>query len=325
MYKLVYILAASHSGSTLLSMLLNSHPDIVTTGELKLSSKAIGDINRYRCSCGQLINQCTFWQKIKEGMGRRGYDFDIANAGMDFNSVDSKYVHWLLGPLNRGVLLEALRDCALKISPKWRKHLPDIQKRNAALISTILETAGAKVVADSSKTDLRLKFLLRNPELDIKVIHLIRDGRGVALTYMNPVEFADAKTPDLRAGGMGGNRDNERLTIAQAANQWKRSNEAALNVIRRVDKSRKIEIHYEQLCRDTENTFVRLFQFIGLDSDTREREFRAAANHVIGNGMRLDKTSEINLDERWRSALTKDELQVFNQIAGALNRRFGYE
>jgi hypothetical protein len=323
--KLVYILSASHSGSTLLSMLLNSHPEIVTTGELKLSSRAIGDVTRYRCSCGKFINQCSFWQKIKEGMSQRGYEFEIAYAGMDYNDMDSKYIRRLLRPLHRGLLLENLRDCALKISPVWRKQFPEIQKRNAALISTILEAAGALVLVDSSKTDLRLKYLLRNPELDIKVIHLIRDGRGVALTYMNPTDFADARKPGLRAGGTGGNRDSERLTIAQAAYEWRRSNEAAEKVLHRVEKSRQIEIRYEQLCRDTENTLTRLFKFIGLKTLVKTKDFRTVEHHVIGNGMRLDDTSEINLDERWNSVLTKQELKIFNQVAGAINRKLGYE
>lgn len=325
MNKLIYILAASHSGSTLLSMLLNSHSRVVTTGELKFSSQAIGDIDNYRCSCGQFINKCAFWQKIKAGMNKRGHEFDISNAGMDFNSVDSQYVRKLLKPLHRGMLLELCRDCALSISPLWRKQLQEIQERNAALIETILDTTGAEVVVDSSKTDIRLKYLLRNKQLDVKVIRLIRDGRAVALTYINPAEFADAIIPDLRAGGTGGKRENERLSMTQAAHQWKRSNEAAENLLRRLDKSQWIEIRYERLCDDLENTLDSLFNFIGLEPDMRNRDFRSVENHVIGNGMRLDTISKVELDERWKSILSGEQLQVFEQVAGAMNYSFGYK
>jgi hypothetical protein len=41
MRRLAYILAASHSGSTLLSMLLGSHPQIATVGEMKPAPGAI--------------------------------------------------------------------------------------------------------------------------------------------------------------------------------------------------------------------------------------------------------------------------------------------
>ena len=46
--RLVYILAASHSGSTLLAMLLGSHPDVCTVGELKATS--LGNVEEYLCS-----------------------------------------------------------------------------------------------------------------------------------------------------------------------------------------------------------------------------------------------------------------------------------
>lgn len=81
MTELAYILAASHSGSTLLSMLLGSHPRVATVGELKLSASAMGKISRYRCSCGEFIRQCNFWRKVKKGMAARGFEFDIADAG----------------------------------------------------------------------------------------------------------------------------------------------------------------------------------------------------------------------------------------------------
>ncbi len=325
MTKLAYILAASHSGSTLLSMLLGSHPQISTVGEIKLSSKAMGDLACYRCSCGQLIRRCNFWQKVREGMIRRGYEFDIADAGTDYRTVDSRYARRLLGPLHRGRLLENLRDGALKISPTWQRQLPEIQSRNAALVSTIIEITGVKVVADSSKTAVRLKYLLRNPELDVKVVRLIRDGRGVTLTYMDPAEFADARDPSLRGGGTGSNRENERLTLARAAYQWRRSNEEAENLLCRLDKSKWIEIRYEQLCEDTENTLGLLFRFLGLNPERRVKDFRSVDNHVIGNGMRLDTTSEIRLDERWREKLTDQDLQIFNDVAGKMNQRYGYE
>ena len=325
MTQLAYILAASYSGSTLLSMLLGSHRQIATVGEIKLSPNAMGEISRYRCSCGQFIRRCVFWNKVKEGMARRGYDFDIADAGTDYQTVDSRYARRLLGPLHRGALLEGLRDCALGLSPSWRRRLPEIQKRNAALVSTIAKITGAKVVSDSSKIAVRLKYLLRNPELDVKVLRLIRDGRGVALTYMDPAGFADANDPALRCGGSGGNRQAERLSMAQAAYQWRRCNQEAEHLLRRLDKSQWIEIRYEDLCRDTENTLGRLFEFLGLDPGERARNFRAVENHVVGNGMRLDRTSKISLDERWRSVLTDQDLRIFDREAGKMNRRYGYE
>src|SRR5438552_1889794 len=75
---LAYVLAASHSGSTLLAMLLGSHPEVCTVGELKATS--LGDPDTYRCSCGALIRDCEVWDGVSRSMAARGHAFDIPRA-----------------------------------------------------------------------------------------------------------------------------------------------------------------------------------------------------------------------------------------------------
>src|SRR5512143_3727059 len=98
MRQVAYILAASHSGSTLLSLLLGSHPQVATIGEIRLSPGPMGDLARYRCSCGALIQECGFWRQVREGMLRRGFAFDVGHAGTDYQEPDSRYARWMLGP-----------------------------------------------------------------------------------------------------------------------------------------------------------------------------------------------------------------------------------
>ena len=324
MTKLAYILAASHSGSTLLSMLVGSHPQTYTVGELKFCPTAIGDIDDYRCSCGEFIRNCPFWNDVIAGMAKRGFDFDIARAGTGFRDIGTPYARRLLRPLHRGRMMEAVRDMGLSLSAAWRKQYPQIQRRNAALVASIAEITGAGIIVDSSKTAVRLKYLLRNPELDVKVIRLIRDGRAVALTYMDPATFADATDLSLRSGGKGGDRKSERLTMAQAADQWRRANEEAEHLLAGLDRSRWSEVRYDEYCADPESTLHRLFEFLGVDPEGRIPAFRSREHHVVGNGMRLDSESAVVLDERWKETLTSENLAVFDSIAGDLNRRYGY-
>ncbi len=324
MVKLAYILAASHSGSTLLSMLLGSHPQIATVGEMKLSATALGDVARYRCSCGQAIQECHFWRMVSDHMAAQGFTFDLAHAGTDYRAMESRYAQCLLGPMYRGGFPEILRDVALGLSGTWRKRLPEIHRRNAAFAAVLCGVKGAKIVVDSSKIGLRLKYLLRNPELQVRVIRLIRDGRAVALTYMNPAQFADAKEPARRGGGMGGERSAERLSLAQAAWEWRRCMEEAESLLRSLPASQWTEVRYEEYCQAPDTTLTRLQQFLGVEPARQPRDFRAVEQHVVGNGMRLDTTSDIRLDERWRAELTPQELQAFDHIAGRMNRRLGY-
>src|SRR5262245_9109598 len=202
-----YILAASHSGSTLLAMLLGSHPEVCTVGELKATS--LGDPASYRCSCGELIRECRFWTSVSRRMAERGFAFDVTNARTNIDAEADRYLHRLLAPLARGPAAEALRDLALGLHPWWRRHLREVQAINGALVRSLLEETGKRVVVDSSKIGIRLKYLLLNPELDVRVIRLVRDGRAVALTYTDPAEYADASNPARRGGGSGGSREAE--------------------------------------------------------------------------------------------------------------------
>jgi len=324
MTRLAYILAASHSGSTLLSMLLGSHPQIATIGEMKLSPKAMGHLDRYRCSCGSLIQQCHFWKEVKAAMANRGLAFDLACAGTDYRVVQSAYLRRWLSSMHKGRLFETFRDIAVNLSPAWQKHLVQTHRVNAALAAATAELSGAQVVVDSSKVGLRLKYLLRNPELDVRVIRLIRDGRAVALTYMDPAVFADAKDPARRGGGMGCRLERESFSMARAAAEWRRSMEEAERLLQGLDLSRWIEVHYEDYCRDPVAVMGRLHTFLGVEPGRQPREFRSVTQHVVGNGMRLDTTSEICLDERWRESLGPRDMATFGRIAGAMNRKYGY-
>ena len=91
-----------------------------------------------------------------------------------------------------------------------------------------------------------------------------------------------------------------------------------------LDPTRWIEVRYEAVCSDTTATLVRICRFIGVANHVA-RDFRAVEQHVIGNGMRLDTTSEIRLDDAWRNTLTVGDLAAFDAVAGDLNRRLGYE
>lgn len=320
--RLAYLLAPSHSGSTLLALLLGSHPDLCTVGELNLS--AVDDPERYLCSCGERLRVCAFWQRVTEGMRERGVPFDVMRSGTDFRKVPSPFVARLMRPLHRGPMLEAVRDTALALSPTWRAHYPAIQQRNSALVASLLAQTGAKAIVDSSKIGIRLKFLLRNPDLDVRVIRVVRDGRAVALTYMDPARYADARDPKLRGGGTGGDRERERLPMKAAAHEWRRSHEEADAIVDSLPADRWMQVQYESVCSATDRTLGSIFDFLGVESSASRANFRRAGQHVVGNGMRLDTTTEIALDDRWTSVLTAEDRQMFESVAGPLNRRFGY-
>lgn len=321
--RLGYILASSHSGSTLLAMLLGAQPGACTVGELKATN--LGDPERYPCSCKTLLRECSFWRKVNEKMRERGEDFCIFDAQTHFGGECNRYVKRLFRPLHHGWVLEKIRDSLLGISPSWRSHSARVQRRNVALVESVMDISGAAVVIDSSKSDLRAKHLMRNPDLDVRLIRLIRDGRAVSLTYIDPFNYAGAADPEIMKKTAPKTPPRKLMPMAKAARMWRRSNEAAEELLARANPSRVIRLQYEEFCREPEVFLKRIVGFLDLDSDRIQMDFRSVEQHVIGNFMRVDSSSLIELDERWRSVLTKDELADFDREAGNLNRRYGYE
>jgi hypothetical protein len=322
-HRIAYILAASHSGSTLLAMLLGSHPKVCTVGELKGVSRIGPEI--YRCSCGTILEECTFWNTVSAAMRERGYDFNMSDAGTRIDDVRNPAVRRFLAPLHRGPVLEKLRDAALNLCRGWRAHLQMVQNRNAALVGTLKEITGASVVVDSSKTGVRLKYLLRNPALDVRVIRVLRDGRAVSLTHTNPAEFADAADPQFRLGGSGVKKPNFRLSMPDAVMLWRRSNEEADRIVATLDKSQCAIVRYEDLCERTDTVLQSLFDFAGVARVPFNAKFREQkAQHIVGNGMRFDAHSPIRSDERWKTHLAAADLKLFGQLGGDLNRKYGY-
>ncbi len=99
----------------------------------------------------------------------------------------------------------------------------------------------------------------------------------------------------------------------------------AENILRCISPSQWTEVRYEDYCKDPEVTLSRLHQFLGVEPDRRSRAFRSVEQHVVGNGMRLDPTSDVRVDERWRDVLTEQDRRTFDEIAGVINRRYGYQ
>jgi hypothetical protein len=303
-----YILSSSYSGSTLLAMLLGAQPEACTVGEIR--APQVGDPAIYRCSCGAAIKECGFWKKVNAAMAARGSAVvDIADAQFSIYTIEQPYIRRLLAPLARGPFLEAARDLALGLSPAWKTHLKSVRARNAALVQVLRELTGAKLVVDSSKEALQLKYLLAVPSLRIKVVHLVRDGRAVALSMI-----AHGLKAETRA-----------RTVELAARSWSRRNESAEDLLARLPASRWTRVRYEDLCAGPEQVLRRVCEFLEIDHRNLVLDFRSRQQHVLGNDMRLGSTSQIRLDDRWRTQLSREDVEVFERSAGRLNRKYGYE
>ena len=257
----------------------------------------------YQCSCGEALVQCGFWRDVAAAMARRGFSYSATTADTDIRVTPRPWLRWLLKPLHRGPLLEALRDAGLALAPGGRAHLRHHEALKTALVDdSVAECTGRPVLVDSSKSGVQLKYHLRNPRLDVKLIWLVRDGRGVALSI----------------------KRNQALTLPRGAYDWRRGNEEVETITRRLDPARWIQVRYEAFCADPDGTLEALWRFIGVDP-RRAQDAPAPPYHVLGHGSRLNgPAAKIHNNEKWREELSAEDLRAFESVAGPLNRRLGY-
>ena len=167
MPELGFIMAASHSGSTLLAMLLGSHPQASTVGDTGGTSHRKNP--EYRCSCGSRAKECSFWREVKDQMAIQGFDLDITDFKTRFIYPENGFINRVLNAEYRGPVFEIVRDMVLRLNMGWRRQARTIAERNVALIETVNRITNSKILIDSSKHLLRVKFLLRIPGLKTKI------------------------------------------------------------------------------------------------------------------------------------------------------------
>jgi len=284
--KLVYVLGTNFCGSTLLSLIMGSHPKVESLGqmfELPMYQK-----ENSPCQCGEVFRTCPFWGRV---LLRTGY-VDAEGHSVAPMPSEVRYGDWLFR------LTKMVRSAAPPDVKAYREF-------NQSLLAAIHEMTGRRVFMDSSKMPCRLEWLLRSEAVsvgDLRVIHLIRDGRGVVSGYK-------------RRG----------QSVIRGTLAWWRRHREIGRFARRFAGGPILRLHYEDLARNPEATAREVCQFVGIGFDPAMLAFRSRVQHQLGgNPIRFETSQDIRLDERWRRELTSRDLRVFRLLAGRTQEALGY-
>lgn len=145
-----------------------------------------------------------------------------------------------------------------------------------------------------------------------RFIHVIRDGRDVALSYLQ--------------GGWGPK------DLQEAAVYWKRFVERGRRYGEQLGRDRYLEVRYEELVADPERQVRTLCDFIDLDFDDAMLRYFERAD-VVPDGLRphlarghqnLKKPPTQGMRD-WRGEMTAEDAALFQVLAGDLLEQLGYE
>lgn len=295
MTSLIYIAGYGRSGSTLLDMVLGTHPDAIGMGELT----HIFDfwLSDNTCSCKETYKYCTFWNEVMSRWSTSLPDMSIAEAAMVTRQVEDSLSSWR----------------------KWLpKHKVITQKYGLiwqTMIDTIAEIAAVSTVIDSSKSTRtvteRATALVNYSQLDVRIIHLVRDPRAVMWSYLR------GNNIKLEAGQAVPNRGG----VLRAVLGW---NTANLYAARGRDSRNNapLLVRYEDFVEDPYKELNRISQSLMLDyapiMKHLKEELPIKPDHgVAGNRLRRKGLTKLKKDEEW-----KDRLPKHARLVAHLNQPF---
>jgi hypothetical protein len=296
---ILYVVSSPHSGSTVLSTILGSHPEVFFAGELYEIPEPAW-IPGVTCACGQPAADCPFWRPVRE---RFEQSADVEALHRD----EGTYRNWKSLP---GVLLGRTRAGG---------EFPQYATRLEALVRSIANQSGKRIVVDTSKGATRGWAYLeaQSPTLDVKVLHVVRDGRGVVLSRKNR---------EARVEKTGGYKPHAALRYSLL---WMGANLSYV-LLFGLRRDRYLRLRLEDITRDPDRAFDRIGKFLGIDlSEVRNRVRAGEAFpvvHVIA-GNRLRLSGEVRMRPEatdWSSQLPPRDQRLFSLVAGWTARLFGY-
>ena len=255
--RVLYVGGMPRSGSTLLTWMLGELPQHVAVGEL-FYLWSPGITRNQLCGCGRSFSDCPFWQQVGE----------TAFGGWD--AVDTERVVTLLADVDKtsripGILLAGLL-------PSFRRRVEEYLGLMERVYGAISRVSGGATVVDGSKRP-SLAYLLRaSREVDLRVVQIVRDPRGVVHSWSKQVQLPP---------GSGSRGYLKVRSTRQITRRWITVN-AMIRLIGRTGVPLMV-VRYEDLVREPKRIISQIAEFSGLSTGADPAGF------VDGSSVHLER------------------------------------
>lgn len=317
--KLIYILSQGHSGSTLSDCILGTHPDFVSSGELRYinwqleRTKGIEATTSAQncCTCKKDFRDCAYWSQVFEQLKlKTGKDivanptsFDTAYFGkfayQNRNGFKQKFSSKVKGYifrewLERGYNLNSISWLEPNVNT-WIKN-------NWLLYETMAEVAKKPFVIDSSK-DLLIALLMQlyKPD-DVCIIFLHRSIKGLASSYK---KWSEKKGKSFKFS-----------SVIHAKQRF----EKRVEKYKKIDKLNYIDVEYENIVQNPTNFIEEVAQKVSANINYKKQPneqfyIDPSQQHLVaGNPMRYRGKQLVSYDESWKKRLSESEIKELENI-----------
>ncbi len=336
--RVLEITGLGRSGSTILDLVLGNHPDIESVGEVGniflsdwISRESLRGIDSDKrrlpfCTCGKRLDvlyvdtpddACPFWSSVRREWVERTDPHSIQSYPKLQDDFEPQ------GRWPR-LLYEGRRPSA-----QFRSYA----RLTRSFFESIRAVSGKPVIVDSSTVPVQAFALRMTPGIDLHVVHLVRDGRGVIASHIG--SFRE----DRRAGVRWDHKDRLMWkTVARRRGlylisvvRWIVRHLAAEWVCTRLGPKRAIRLRYEDFVADPKAALERIGSLIELDfTEVAEAassgEPMQAGHNIAGNATKDSGYIKLRPDaQEWRTALSPAEQRLSWALMGWLMRRYGYK
>jgi hypothetical protein len=303
--RVLFLGGLGRSGTTLLERILGELPGVHALGELvHLWQRDVLDDER--CGCGERFSDCEFWLRVgAEAYG--GWRPELARRVLALRAAveRTRHVPALAAPRLRAARGRQVREYA------------EVYRRVYAAAARV---AGTELVVDSSKHPA-LAFCLRwCAEIDLRVVHVVRDSRGVAYSWTKHRNRPEAE----------GAAEMTRYPPARSALLWNAHN-AAFGLLDRLGVP-VLRVRYEQFLADPPAGVRALCDFAGLTPPDGALDFLTPTSVLLrtghsaaGNPMRFTTGRiELHHDDAWRDAMPAPQRRLVSALTAPLLGAYGY-
>lgn len=299
--QVLYIIGAGRSGSTLLEMILGNLPGCVSIGEARYFWEYWSDSDRL-CGCGQLLSDCSFWSRVLPHLKKREVNIYKMNV--------------------LAKIFDRTRNLPWLTMPVVNYHKPTKQFLSGIefLYHAIWQESGEQIIVDSSKVPSHLYMLAQIPAIDLRVLHLIRDGRAVAYSWNKRRKYELGMT---KSEGQMPHHSASKAMIT-----WSVENLYAAFIGRQ--SPHYTVLRYEDLVQNPINALGQVLEKLNLaqiplDILRTDSILIEPTHSVGGNPLRFtQKTIRISLDEEWRRQMPSISQKMLGLLGLPTMLRYGY-
>ena len=297
--RVLYITGMTRCGSTMLGNTLNEIPGVLHVGELHYMWRngILGAGTNSSCGCGAGLTDCPLWSSV------------LASPAVPASHGDARR---MLAVQDRH--LRTRHTPARLAEARGSRAAPpavvELTEAVAALYRELTAQLGVRLIVDSSKYPAEAAALLGRDDLDVRVLHMVRDPRATAFSYQSGKSYV------------------ARMTPLRSTAYWSGIN-AASDLVGVGAKDRYKRIRHEDFAREPRRVLDEVMRFAGAPEANPvddEGRVRLGDNHTVtGNPDRLNRgLVTIRAGDRWRTELAWPPRAVTTAGAGLQMYHYGY-